>query len=269
MPLVEAYGKTLEFPDDMSHEDMANVIRKNEHLLNPNYKPPKSSSVREFIQDNVLGFDISRKPSIAEQAEATADEGANTAAPQVKGAPVRQSFYNKALLNDNIGVPVTERFRKPDINGVLARTRKAADEDIKGQDFQRELEGLRTDGNIQESPSGVTGLLGNVITGAKQTGRMAAATVSALANDNKEVDGIAKESNLSAEENTPTEQKALLGDLRKINREQDAFDQISDTLKSAANNPMGTGQMVAEQLPNTAVSLASGFAGFKAGGLLS
>ena len=28
MPLVEAYGKTLEFPDDMSHEDMANVIKK-------------------------------------------------------------------------------------------------------------------------------------------------------------------------------------------------------------------------------------------------
>lgn len=40
MPLVEAYGKTLEFPEDMSHEDMANVIRKNEHLLNPDYKQP-------------------------------------------------------------------------------------------------------------------------------------------------------------------------------------------------------------------------------------
>lgn len=265
MPIINAWGKLIQAPDDMSHEEIQSIILANEKDLNPDYKPP-SGGIREFAENNFLGFSTKEKPSIADQAEATADEGANTAAPQVKGAPVRQSFYNKALLDPNVGIPETERFRKPDREGILARTRYAADEDIKGQVQQRELEGLRTDDPAKEQPSGISGLVGNIATGAKQTGRMAAATINAFTNDNKDVERIAKESGESSLENTPIEQKALLGDLRKIDREQGAIGQIGDTLSVAAKNKMGTGQMVAEQLPNSAVSLAGGFAGFKAGG---
>lgn len=256
MPIVNAYGKRINFPDDMSHEEIANVISANEKDLNPDYKPP-SGGIREFAENNFLGFSTKEKPSIADQAEATADEGANTAAPQVKGAPVRQSFYNKALLDPSIGIN-----NKDDI---LARTRSAADEDIKGQVQQRELEGLRTDDPAKEQPRGISGLIGNIATGAKQTGRMAAATINAFTNDNKEVENLAKESGESSLENTPIEQSALLGDLRKIDREQGAIGQIGDTLSVAAKNKMGTGQMVAEQLPNSAVALGAGYAGFKTG----
>lgn len=116
-----------------------------------------------------------------------------------------------------------------------------------------------------QQPEGLSGLAGNVITGAKQTGRMMDATVNAATGDRGRVEAIAKDSVMSAEKNTPVEQKALLGELSQIDREQGVFGQIGDTLKSAANNPMGTSQLVAEQLPNTAVSLGAGFAGFKTG----
>ncbi len=172
MPIVNAYGKRINFPDDMSHEEIANVISANEKDLNPDYKAPESGGVRSFIENNILGFSTKEKPSIADQAEASADEGANTAAPQVKGAPVRQSFYNKALLDSTIGVPVTERFRKPDREGVMARIRNAADEDIKGQSQQRELEGLRTDENVPEGGfvASAKTMTGQTIKGAGQLG---------------------------------------------------------------------------------------------------
>lgn len=172
MPIVNAYGKRINFPDDMSHEEIANVISANEKDLNPDYKAPESGGARNFIENNILGFSTRDKPSIADQAEASADEGANTAAPQVKGAPVRQSFYNKALLDNSIGVPVTERFRKPDREGVMARIRKAADEDIKGQVQQHELEGLRTDENVPEGGfvASAKTMTGQTIKGAGQLG---------------------------------------------------------------------------------------------------
>ena len=150
---VEAFGKIIEVPDDVSHADAYKQIMANRNKLDPDYNPDNavnSGGTRSFIENNFLGFSTKEKPSIADQAEATADEGANTAAPQVKGVPVRQSFYNKALLDNTIGAPVTERFHKPDREGVMARIRNAADEDIKGQVQQRELEGLRTDGVVPE-----------------------------------------------------------------------------------------------------------------------
>lgn len=42
---VEAFGKILEFPDDMPHDAMAKAIRDNEHLLNPDYKPPEPEAL--------------------------------------------------------------------------------------------------------------------------------------------------------------------------------------------------------------------------------
>ena len=120
---VEAFGKIIEVPDNVSHADAYKQIMANRNKLDPDYNPDNavnSGGTRSFIENNFLGFSTKEKPSIADQAEATADEGANTAAPQVKGVPVRQSFYNKALLDNTIGAPVTERFHKPDREGVMA-----------------------------------------------------------------------------------------------------------------------------------------------------
>lgn len=164
---VEAFGKIIEVPDDMPKHEAYKIIMANRHKLDPDYKPDTATSTggtRDFLEKNFLGFSTREQPSIADQAEATADEGANTAAPQVKGAPVRQSFYNKALLNNDIG--------SQESSGVLARTRKAADEDIKGQDLQRELEGLRTDGNVPEGGfiASAKTMAGQTIKGAGQMG---------------------------------------------------------------------------------------------------
>lgn len=116
-----------------------------------------------------------------------------------------------------------------------------------------------------KQPEGLSGLAKNVLTGAKQTGRMVGATVDAASNNLSGVENYAKESQVSAQQNMPVEQRKLIGELSEINRDQGALSQIGDTLKAAGRNPMGTGQLVAEQLPNTAVSLGGGYAGFKTG----
>lgn len=116
-----------------------------------------------------------------------------------------------------------------------------------------------------KAPDGFTGIAKNVLTGAKQTGRMIGATVDTARNNLSGVEDYARESSVSAEQNMPIEQRKLLGELKEIDRDQGAVGQIGDTLKAAGRNPMGTAQMVVEQLPNTAVSLGGGYAGFKTG----
>ena len=45
MPIVNAYGKRINFPDDMSHEEIANVISANEKDLNPDYTSPNPEAL--------------------------------------------------------------------------------------------------------------------------------------------------------------------------------------------------------------------------------
>lgn len=95
----------------------------------------------ENIRSNVMGTGfldaLTPSPSIATQAEALAKESANRAAPQIPGAPVRQSAYNRALLDDNEG------DAQP---GIQQRIRDAANQDIRGQVHQQELQNAMTDG---------------------------------------------------------------------------------------------------------------------------
>lgn len=114
-------------------------------------------------------------------------------------------------------------------------------------------------------PEGFSGLAKNVLTGAQQTGRMVGATIDTLKNNLTGVEDYAKESQISAQRNMPVEQRKLMGELSDIDRAQGAFTQLGDALKVAARNPMGTGQFIVEQSPNTAVSLGAGYAGFKTG----
>jgi len=140
---VEAYGKVLDFPDDMSHEDMAAAIKSNEHILNPDYKPgaapllDRAIELGKGVAEKFPG--ISRRAGIADQAEASATEGENTAAREIKGAPVRQSAYNKELLNPTESV-----------GGIKGRISDVAARDQRGQKLQEELQGLSTDENVPE-----------------------------------------------------------------------------------------------------------------------
>lgn len=118
-----------------------------------------------------------------------------------------------------------------------------------------------------EQPSGASGLLGSVVRGAKGTGRLVSAGYDAFTGDRSGVDKTAATSNLAAERETPIEQGRLQFELNGIDREQGVMGQIGYTLKTAGRNPMGTAQLVAEQLPNSAVTLAGGYAGFKGGAL--
>jgi hypothetical protein len=118
-----------------------------------------------------------------------------------------------------------------------------------------------------EQPSGFSGLLGSLPRGVKSTGRLMSAGFDTFTDDRTGVESTAADTNLAAERETPVEQRRLLGDLQGIDREQGVISQIGDTLKAAGRNPMGTGQMVVEQLPNTAVTLGGGYAGFKTGAL--
>ncbi|MBP9870279.1 MAG: hypothetical protein KBC53_02110, partial [Nitrosomonas sp.] len=150
---VRAYGQVLQFPDDMSDDDMAKAIQNNEHVLNPNFK----------------------------------------------------------------------------------------------------------------APEGLSGIAKNVVSGTKQTGRMVGAGFDTIRNELVGVEDYAKASDIARQQETPIEQRKLLGELSSIDRDQGALRQIGDTLSAAGRNPMGTAQMITEQLPNTAVSLGGGYAGFKTG----
>lgn len=167
---VKAFGQILQFPDGMSEADMAEAIRSNEADLNPDYKQPLGDKLNALAKEylavdkSTIAKAFTSSPSIADQAEASATEGENTAAPQVPGAPVRQSAYNQALLDPQGEVPGT---------GIKSRIANAANEDIKGQANQQEFELLRTEA-LKPSESGFTqsalNSAGRTIKGAGQVG---------------------------------------------------------------------------------------------------
>ena len=146
MPVINVNGNMVRFDDDLTDDQISSEIEKNPALFDPGYKAPVSMTdrLKGFARSN-LGFDPDNRPkTIAEQAEES--DGENAAAPQVKGAPVRQSFYNQALLDQT---DFTKKREKPE-EGILKRVEDTASQDTKGQGQQRELEGLRTDENVPE-----------------------------------------------------------------------------------------------------------------------
>lgn len=118
-----------------------------------------------------------------------------------------------------------------------------------------------------EQPSGFSGLLGSLKRGTENTGRLVSSGYDAFTNDRPGVEKTAATSNLAAQRETPVEQGRLQSELQGIDREQGVLPQIGDAVSAAARNPMGTGQLITEQIPNSAVTLGGGYAGFKAGAL--
>ena len=127
---VEAWGNVLEFPDGMSDADMASAIRANEAHLNPNASAfIKAKSVVSSGIDAGLSL-LTPKKSIADQAQERSASTAGLAAPQVKGVPVRQDFYNRIVAETPAGAatPGTD---------IMARTRNAAAQDTESQKGKR------------------------------------------------------------------------------------------------------------------------------------
>ncbi|MCP5244887.1 MAG: hypothetical protein H6937_02505 [Burkholderiales bacterium] len=137
----------------------------------------------------------------------------------------------------------------------------------KANDFRKDFiqNSLGVDIGVDSTPAGVTGLLNSVSRGARQTGRMVGSTVDTVRSNLPGVEQYGEESQQAFEREAPVEQKQLLHELQDIDRDQSVAGQIGDTLSAAGRNKMGTAQLVAEQLPNTAVSLGGGYAGAKTG----
>lgn len=163
-----------------------------------------------------------------------------------------------------------------DIESHIASNRALIDPDYKepekgfldkagdfGKDFIQNSLGV--DMGVDSTPTGVTGLLNSVSRGARQTGRMVGSTVDTVRGNLPGVEQYGEESKQAFDREAPVEQKQLLQELHDIDRDQSVTGQIGDTLSAAGRNKMGTAQLVAEQLPNTAVSLGGGYAGAKTG----
>jgi hypothetical protein len=104
---VEAWGNLLEFPDDMSHEEMSAIIRKNEVHLNPNASTfTKASAAASNAVDAGLSM-LTPKKSIADQAQEKSASLASTAAPQVPGVPIRRDFYAKTVAETPTAAPAS------------------------------------------------------------------------------------------------------------------------------------------------------------------
>lgn len=128
---VKAYGQVFAFPADMSNDAIAKVLLSKRKELDPTYKESFTDKVLGSVRDSIK--DIFENKSIAERAEETALDTSNVTASQIKGAPVRQSTYNQALLNDNF-------LRRPDKTGILSRIRNTADADVKGKERKKNLQ---------------------------------------------------------------------------------------------------------------------------------
>lgn len=103
--------------------------------------------------------------------------------------------------------------------------------------------------------------------GAKSAGRSVLATGNTAVSDLSEVEQLAKSQKDDAV-NDSLEKKALLSEIerrKKLNPEAGWTDAVKDVAGAAWDNKTGTAQMVASQLPNSAVALGGAWAGGKAG----
>jgi hypothetical protein len=103
--------------------------------------------------------------------------------------------------------------------------------------------------------------------GAKSAGRSVLATGNAAVSDLPDVELLAKaqESDRANDAKEKTELLAEIERRKKANPEAGWTDAVKDVAGAAWNNKTGTAQMVASQLPNSAIALGGAWAGGKAG----
>ena len=103
--------------------------------------------------------------------------------------------------------------------------------------------------------------------GGKTTGRSAAATASTYANDLSGVEDLAA-SNKAAQADSPEAKKALLEEIerrKQADKDKSVWSATKNVAGAMAGNVEGSAQFIAEQAPNSAVSLGAGWVGAKTG----
>lgn len=197
------------------------------------------------------------KPSIADQAEASSEIGSDLMSNAVPGVPLREGFVQKQ--RDELVTNAVPQVGE----GAVARGQQAAADDTQfAQNMQIVDEAIRpvdAEGNF----------LDTLKEGLKSTGRSVEAAGRTVMGDEGGVLQLRREQQAGYK---APELEALMQDigLRAIDFEAEEggwLDAAKAVGTSMAWNPTGAAHLVVEQTPNALVPLATGAAGFLAGGL--
>lgn len=171
-----------------------------------------------------------------------------------KTAPVRQDFDLSDLLKSGFdqGQSRTQQEEAP----------------LVGPKTQRAMEGGSAAPDEDRGFFDFTGDVGKSIwQGAKGMGRRISATADAITGDNAGIVQTQAKQRADSRDD-PAALKALNADIaakKKSNPDAGWFDVIGDVLSSMSENKEGSAQLVANQVPNIAVSTGTGLAGMKGG----
>lgn len=171
-----------------------------------------------------------------------------------KTAPVRQDFDLSDLLKSGFdqGQRPTQQEEAP----------------LVGPKTQRAMDGGSAAPDEDRGFFDFTGDVGKSIwQGAKGMGRRTSATADAITGDNAGIVQTQAKQRADSRDD-PAALKALNADIaakKKSNPDAGWFDVIGDVLSSMSENKEGSAQLVANQVPNIAVSTGTGLAGMKGG----
>ena len=149
---------------------------------------------------------------------------------------------------------------------MTQETEWGANDAVVGSDWGAEDEVIS--GGKPKPEKGLLSSLGSEVwQGVKSAGRSVLATGNTAVSDLSDVEQLAKSQKNDAVNDAP-EKKALLAEIerrKQSNPDAGWTDAVSDVAGAAWGNKTGTAQMVASQLPNSAVALGGAWAGGKAG----
>lgn len=121
----------------------------------------------------------------------------------------------------------------------------------------------------QGIPSSLVNVGEAVFEGAKNTGRSIGAAADAFTGNNAGIDSLAS-GQKAAGEKGPIAKSMLMDEIerrKKADLNPGVISAVQNVSGAMVDNPQGTAEFIAEQLPNSAVALGSGLAGAKAGAM--
>lgn len=239
-----------------------------EDFVQPSYEGLKGTA-EKFVRSHPIaralgmGPKDEQQPGIAQMAQDSSERMAEQASPLVKGIPVRQDFVNKTREDLINGGSV-------DTNpGVLQRTQEAVLNDTEHPKQMDALAGAIEKGPTKSEEQPVSNLLDTLVEGGKSTGRAVQAGTSLARGDLEKVKELGTEQQ-AAPRHPALE--ALMQDIQgrqaqNPNEDQSWASAAKEVAAAMAWNPDGAMHLIVEQTPNGLVPLATGAAGFFAGGV--
>jgi len=164
-------------------------------------------------------------------------------------------------------VPVFDLSGESQPTETIYKDKSDADRDVVAARY-RAMFGME---KKEEPPKrGLTGVLSDLGTslfeGAKSTGRSLGAAGNTITGDLKDVEQYG-EAQRAAAVNEPQAKRALMDEIearKQADKDPGVLSAIRNVGAAMANNPEGAAQFIAEQAPNSVVSLGAGLAGAKA-----